>query len=56
VSAALSFRDERARLKWPMKRTPPRRKAKGTPKRGKEKSEAKEDEDWREQASWGECS
>ncbi len=52
--AALSFRDERARLEWPKRRTPPGRRVKEGPKR--DESGAEEGEDWREQASWGECS
>ncbi len=51
--AGLSFWDERARLEWPRRRTPPSRGVKETPKRGEDKSEAKEEKGWREQASWG---
>jgi hypothetical protein len=54
--ATLSFQEMRVWLEWPKRRTPPRRKVRGIPRRGKKKHEAKEEKKCEEQASWGECS
>jgi hypothetical protein len=54
--AALSFQDERARLEWPRRRTPPCKRMQETARRDKDKNEVGGEEDNEEQACLGECS
>jgi hypothetical protein len=53
--ATLSFRDERVRLEWTRRRTPPRRKVKGISQRGEKEREIEMKIECERQASWGEC-